>query len=336
MNSHIRKTGLVSGIALAVAGAAPAAAETTQMRCSHQLPPAHHVAGVIDRWADEIERLSEGEIDVQLFGASSLMSPGDNIVGVASGEIECAFSVNFQWGRTLPLMNVTTAPFAFADTEIWRQWPTSEAAAFLDDKLLERGVRNVAWLFQTNTSVFTSSGDPLIAPEDFEGMQIRGLVPAFNAALEALGAAPVSMSGDEVYEALATGVIDGALTDVSAAVARNYYEVQDQFTVVPVISVFFHAYVTPEWYDGLSEQAQAAIDEAGLKASQWAIEAAEEAVAAAPDELRERGVNVHVATAEENAALEAVMRPAFDATFASDDPDSERLIELIDQLIDES
>ena len=42
------------------------------------------------------------------------------------------------------------------------------------------------------------------------------------------------MPGSEVYQALATGVIDAGLTDVAAAVSRKYYEVQDHFTVLPV------------------------------------------------------------------------------------------------------
>ncbi|HSK40947.1 MAG TPA: hypothetical protein VK943_14360 [Arenibaculum sp.] len=42
------------------------------------------------------------------------------------------------------------------------------AAAFLEEKLLGKGVRNVAWLFQTNMSVFTSKGKPLPKPEDFK------------------------------------------------------------------------------------------------------------------------------------------------------------------------
>ena len=317
---------------LALSGSAAIAQDAKAMRCSHQLPPAHAVAGVIDRWAEEVETLSEGEIDVQNFGAESLVGAGENITAVAKGDIECAFSVQFQWGRTLPIMTVTTAPYAFSDMEIWRNWDGSEAANFLEEKLREKGVENVVWLFQTNESTFTSNDDFLIEPEDFEGMKIRGLVPAFDASLEALGAAPVSMSGGEVYQALATGVIDAALTGTDAAVARNYYEVQDHFSIVPVISVYFHGYVNPDFYASLSDEGKAALDEAGSKAAIWAIEAAEEAAAGAPDELRAKGVNVHRLTPEENATLEAVMRPAFDEVFGADDSDSRKLLELIDEL----
>ena len=308
---------------------APASQAATEMRCSHQLPPAHHIAKVVDRWAAEVESLSEGEIDVQIFGADSLVGARENIVATAKGDIECAFSLNFQWGKTLPIMNVTVAPYAFGDIEIWKKWPTSEAATFLEDKLLEKGVKNVVWLFQTNTSVFTTNGEPLVKPEDFAGLKMRGVTPPFDAALSALGSTPTAMPGSEVYQALATGVIDGAITDVAAAVSRKYYEVQDAFTVVPVLSAYLHGYLNPDFYDGLSEKSKSALKEAGMKASEWAIEASTEAAADGPGQLEAKGVKVHIATPEENAALEAVMRPAFDKSFGEGDADSQTLLDLI-------
>ena len=225
-------------------------------------------------------------------------------------------------------MNVTVAPFAFGDIDIWRKWPTSEAAGFLSQKLRDKGVQNVVWLFTTNVSVFTSNGSFLVKPEDFKGVKIRGLEPSFNASLEALGAAPSSMSGSKVYQALATNVIDAGLTDVSAAVSRKYFEVQDHFTVVPVISVYFHGYVNPVWYDSLSEKNKEALDRAGKTAAALAIDASIAASADAPDTLRSKGSNVHIATDAEITALEAVMRPAFDAKFKGND-DASKLIELI-------
>ncbi|MCC6001682.1 MAG: TRAP transporter substrate-binding protein DctP [Pararhodobacter sp.] len=326
----MKQTLILSAAVLAL-GLTSASAQTA-MRCSHQLPPTHAIAGVIDRWAERVEELSDGEIDVQVFGAASLVGPNENIVAVARGEIECAFSVNFQWGRTLPIMNVTIAPYAFSDMTIWRNWHDSEAAAFLNERMAQRGLVNVAWLFQTNSSVFTSRGRLMVTPEDFEGMKIRGLTPAFDAALAALGAVPSAMPGSEVYQGLATGVIDGAITDVAAAVARRFYEVQDHFSIVPVISVYINGYVNPRFHAGLSDAGRAALDQAGREAAGWAIEAAEAGIAAAPDQLRARGATVHEMTAEENAALEALMRPAFDAALSAEADEAAQLLELIEQL----
>jgi TRAP-type C4-dicarboxylate transport system substrate-binding protein len=322
------KAGLAAFAASTAFATIAQSAET--MRCSHQLPPAHHIAVVVDRWAAEVEKLSEGELDVQVFGADSLVKANDNILAVAKGDIECAFSLNFQWGKTLPLMNVTVGPYTMSSIEAWKKWPTSEAAAFLEEKLAEKGVRNVAWMFQTNTSVFTSKGKQLTKPEDFQGLKMRGIGPAFDRGLVAMGATTVSMPGSEVYQALATGVIDAAITDVAAAYSRKYFEVQDHMTVVPVLAAYLHGYVNPAWHDGLSDKSKAALKQAGEAASGWALEESIKASADAPEQLREKGVEVHIATDEENAAFKAAMQPDFDKAFAEETgEDGSKLLELI-------
>lgn len=323
----IAATLLLSASAIGMANAA------TAMRCSHQLPPAHHIAKVVDQWAAEVEKLSEGELDVQVFGADSLVKANDNILAVAKGDIECAFSLNFQWGKTLPIMNVTVGPYTMSSIEAWKKWPTSEAAAFLEQKLAEKGVKNVAWMFQTNVSVFTSKGKALIAPADFQGLKMRGIGPAFDRGLTAMGATTVSMPGSEVYQALATGVVDAAITDVAAAYSRKYFEVQDHMTVVPVLAAYLHGYVNPAWYEGLSEKSKAALDQAGKTAAQWALDASIQASADAPKQLEEKGVTVHIATDAENEAFKAVMQPAFAQGFAEETgDDGKTLLGLIEKI----
>jgi C4-dicarboxylate-binding protein DctP len=252
---------------------------------------------------------------------------------VAKGDIEAAFSVNFQWGGTVPEMNATLQPFAVTDIDQLRRWPGSKPANFLEDRLAEKGVRNVAWLFTTNTAAITSSNRPLIAPADFEGVKIRGLNKLVDEGLRALGAAPAAMPGSEVYQALQTKVIDAGLTDVSAAVSRKYYEVQSYATVTPLFSVFFHGYVNPKWWDGLPEDLRQAVRDASATAAKAAIDATEKSAAEAPDQLREKGMAVHIHTPEEIAALRAVMGPAFSQAFAAEAGDSgKELMALIDAM----
>lgn len=327
--------GLAGGLAVAIGVlSTPLIAQAaTEMKCSHQLPPAHHIAKVIDLWAAEIETLSDGEIDVQIFGANSLTGAKQNATAVAKGDIDCAFSINPQWGKTLPLMNVTLGPFAVSSLEELNNWDGSEAAQYLEEQLLTKGVKNVTWLFTTRSTAITSKGKPLTKPEDFEGVKIRGLGPVPDAGFVAMGAAPSAMSGSKVYQALSTGVIDAGLTDVSAAVSRKYYEVQDHVTVLPLFSIYFHGYVNPAWYDGLSDKGKMAVDEAGKKAAVWAIEASEASAAKAPAELEAKGMKVHVATEAEIEVFQKVMGPAFNQAFgdASGDQGKQLLI-LVDKL----
>lgn len=330
MNMRLTALGLVAALCVA---AGSAAAEETVMRISHQLPPQHHIAKIIAQWAADIEANSNNRIDTQVFGANQAFEPGQNFPAVAKGDIEAAFSVNFQWGSTIPEMNVTLKPYAVTDFDVLRRWPGSEPARFLEGKLAEKGVRNVAWLFTTNTAAITSSNRPLVKPADFEGVKIRGLNKLVDEGLRALGAAPAAMPGSEVYQALQTKVIDAGLTDVSAAVSRKYYEVQRYATVTPLFSVFFHGYVNPKWWDSLPEDLKQVVRDASAKAAKAAIDATEESAAAAPDQLREKGMEVHIHTPEEIAAIRAVMEPAFSEAFAEQAGDSgKELLALIGKM----
>jgi len=113
--------GALAGLAMLVAGVAQAA--PTVMRVSHQLPPKHHIAKQIALWAANIEKLSKGTIDVQVFGANQAFGAKQNFPAVAKGDIEAAFSVNFQWGKTIPEMNVTLKPYSVTDLDILKKWP---------------------------------------------------------------------------------------------------------------------------------------------------------------------------------------------------------------------
>ena len=325
-------TAFATSIILGI-GSFSMAADSVQMRISHQLPPKHHLSPIIDTFAADIEKLSDNTIDAQIFGANQLFKPKENFPAVAKGNIEAAVSVNFQWGGTIPVMNVTLMPYSFTDLDAMSRFADSPVAQFLNSKLEAKGVKNVAWLFITNTSIFTSNDKPLIAPADFKGVKIRGLNKLVDTGLRALGAAPSAMSGSQVYQALQTGVIDAGLTDVSAAYSRKYYEVQEYGTVSPFFSVFFHIYVNPKWYNSLTDVQKDAIAKASTTAEATALAATKESSAAAPDQLREKGMKVHIMTPVEVNAIKDLTLPAFKEAFkkgAGDD--AKKIIDMLKKL----
>ena len=309
------------------------AADSIKMRISHQLPPKHHLAPIIDTFAADIEKLSGNTIDVQVYGANQLFKPKENYPAVAKGSIEAAVSVNFQWGSTIPVMNVTLMPYSFTNLDSMAKFADSPVAQFLNSKLEAKGVKNVAWLFITNTSIFTSNDKPLIAPADFKGVKIRGLNKLIDSGLRALGAAPSAMSGSQVYQALQTGVIDAGLTDVSAAYSRKYYEVQKYGSVSPSFSVFFHIYVNPKWYAGLTDVQKDAIVKASTTAEAAALAVTRKSSAAAPDLLRGKGMKVHIMTPAEIDTIKALTLPAFKKAFmdAAGD-DATKIIDMLEKL----
>ncbi|EFH13194.1 bacterial extracellular solute-binding protein, family 7 [Pseudoroseomonas cervicalis ATCC 49957] len=320
---------LAAPLALARPGLAQSRAAVT-MRLSHQFPPSHQHATILAAFAERVKAKSQGEIDVQVFPAEQLARAGENFPAVARGAFEAAAAVNFQWGNTLPEMNVLTLPYLFTELERIRKFPGSPAAQLLEGLLQRRAVRNLMWLYTTRQAIFTSNRKPIIATEDFRGLKIRGLNALTDHALTAVGAAPSAMPGPEVPQALQSGVLDAGLTDLSAAVSRRFYEFQKFGTVTPWFCVFTHVYVNPRWFDGLSPAHRALIQQEAAQAERDQIPLTEDLAARALTELKERGMTVHEQTAAERESWSAAMqKPVVDAFLRLAPENGARAIEAL-------
>ncbi|WP_426957809.1 TRAP transporter substrate-binding protein DctP [Muricoccus radiodurans] len=325
---------LAAGAALGLPAVRTARAQAVvTMRLSHQYPPSHHIAQVLAAFAADVKARSNNAIDVQVFPAEQLARVGENFPGVARGAFEAAVATNFTWGNTIPEMSGPTIPYFFTDLEKNRRFPQSEARRFLDQITSRRAVRSVAWLFTTNVSIFTSGRRPLINPEDFRGVKIRGINALIDQALTAVGAAPAATPAPEVVGALQSGVLDAGLTDISAAVSRRFYEVQRFGTVSPFFAVSTQVYVNPRWWDGLRAEHRGVIEAALAKAETDAVDATVRTADAAVGELREKGMTIHVQSPEQVAQWRDVMqKPVMDAFLRQAPENGPRLIELLNRV----
>jgi len=315
--------------ALAV-GAAHAAEHT--MRISHQFPPTHQTSRNLEQFARDVAAASNGKVEVQLFGAAQLFKPNQHHAAVAGNQIEAAIVLNFQWGGTIPEMNVTSIPFLMTSAEKIRKFPSSPAAALLDEKMQAKGVKNIAWIVDANDAIFTSARAPLVAPKDFEGIKIRGLSKVFDAGLVAMGAAPSAMPGSEVYQALQSGVIDATITGVEAAHARRMYEVQKYGAASPLLLAYDNLIVSPKWWNELPEDARKAIETAAKQAEQRSLPETDDIPPEMIQQLRDKGMQVTVLDAAQQKALRDVMQPAVIEAFEAGAPDGAKLIDLIQKM----
>ncbi len=308
------------------------AAEYT-MRISHQFPPAHHTAKNLEQFKKEVEEATKGRVDVQLFGAAQLFKPNQNHPAVASGKIEAATILNFQWGGTIPEMSVSIIPYLMTSVHKQKAFIGSEAAKMLEAKMEARGVKNIAWIVDTNDGIFTSQKKPLMAPPDFQGLKIRGLNKLFDAGLIAMGAQPSAMPGSEVYQALQTGVLDAGFTGVQAANSRKFYEVQKYGVASNIILAFDNLVVNPKWWDGLPADVRQAIQ----TAADHAVERSITKIDGVPPEdvkvLNDKGMTAVALTKAQEKVMADAMQPAVKKEFlAESGADGEKLLKMIDGL----
>ncbi|MGQ0676109.1 MAG: TRAP transporter substrate-binding protein DctP [Rhodospirillales bacterium] len=324
---------LAAAAVLALAAAAAPAHAQTKMRISHQVPTGHHLHKAMEYFKAELEAATSGGIQVEIFPAEQLAKAAENHPQVARGAIEAALVVNFQWGNTIPEMNVTAIPYMFTSLDKIKKFPGSPAARLLEEKIAAKGIKNLGWFYITRESIFTSGKKPLVKLDDFKGVKIRGLNAIADAGLKAVGAAPTPISGADVYNALQSGLIDAGLTDISAAVSRKYYEVQKFGTTGPYFSVYFHLFCNPAWFAKLTPDQQMKVQNIAHKTEAFITELTEETAAKAAGELKAKGMTIHKQTAAEQRAWAAAMqKPVIDAFIKASGPDGQKLIELFQKL----
>ena len=321
------------GLAVVVAtGSFGAFAADYTLRISHQFPPTHQTSKNLEQFAADVKSATGGKVEVQIFGSAQLFKPNQQHAAVAGGKIEAAALLNFQWGATIPEMNVTSIPYLMTTAAKVGKFPGSDAAALLNAKMADKGVKNIAWIVDANDGIFTSSKAPLIKPADFKGVKIRGLSKLFDEGLITMGATPAAMPGSEVYQALQTGVIDAAVTGVEAANARRYYEVQKYGVASPLLLAYDNLIVNPAWWNKLPADLRAGIELAAKKAEQRSLPSGDGIPAEDIKALRDKGMDVTVLDAAQQKTVRDAMQPAVVKAFKDSAPDGAKLIDMIDKL----
>ncbi len=167
------------------------------------------------------------------------------------------------FSEAVPLMDM---PFLFRDLDHWDAVLSSDALEPLEDDLREKagivivgyhggGVRNLA------------SSEPITNMDELSGHRMRVMgAPIQAQTFSAVGAAPSAIAYNEVYNAIQTGVIAGFENEAASIQNLKFYEVaphisltQHTITVRPIV-------MSAKIYDGLPEDLQAAIMEAGAAA----------------------------------------------------------------------
>jgi TRAP-type C4-dicarboxylate transport system substrate-binding protein len=215
---------LVSGLAFGTA-----MAQEVTLRLHQFLPAQANVPKlVLDVWADNVERDSNGRIKVERFPSMQLGgTPPELIDQATDGIADIVWAVNgFTPGR-FPRTEVFELPFMVADARAassayWQMFEEHmKDTDFKDVHILGTWVHGPG-MFHTNK--------PVEKPADLQGMKIRGGSRMVNELLTLVGATPVGMPVPAVSEGLSKGVIDGATIPWEVTTALKVQELVQNHT----------------------------------------------------------------------------------------------------------
>jgi C4-dicarboxylate-binding protein DctP len=121
--------------------------------------------------------------------------------------------------------------------------------------------------------------------------------------MKALGAIPQVMAFSEVYQALATGVVDGTENPPSNEYTQKMHEVQKYLTMTDHGVIEYAVIVNKKFWDGLPADIRSALESAMKDTTKYANDIAKKENDDALEGVKKSGkTQVIVPTAEEKAA----------------------------------
>jgi TRAP-type C4-dicarboxylate transport system substrate-binding protein len=303
---------LAAGLVLAALPAA--AAQTVVLKVHHFLPPASTThAKMLVPWCERIERESAGRLKCQLYPAMQLGGTAQQLYDqVRDGVADIVWTLPGYTAGRFPVMEVFELPFMTSDAEVasraaWEFYEKHAQHEFRDVRPLAVHVHDAGYLHTRERQVRTMA--------DFRGLKLRAPTRQTNRLLAALGATPVSMPVTALADAMAKGVIDGAVVPWEVVPAVKVQEVARFHTetdpnLPAMYTAVFLLAMNRNTYDGLAPELKAVIDRnSGLALSGQAGRLWEQQKAPARQLALDRGNSVYVVPATELAHWQRAAQP---------------------------
>ncbi len=190
--------------------ATSAAAQEVTLKVHHFLPAGSYAhTQFIAPWCDRINKESNNRIKCQLYPSMQLGGTPPQLVDqLRDGTVDVIWTLPGYTAGRFPLTEVFELPFMMTGPEatskaLWDYVAQYAPNEFKDYKLIATHVHG--------PGVFHMVKQPVRTMADLKGLKLRAPTRQTNKFLAALGATPVAMPVPQVGEALAKGVIDGAV-----------------------------------------------------------------------------------------------------------------------------
>ena len=231
------------------------------------------------KFAEEVERLSNGEMKIQVYSNSSLGGDTELLESCEVGDIPFVVQNTAPQVSYLPKLALFDLPCAYSDIkDVQAVFDNPEFTNQINEIYLAGGFRLLGMADQ-NFRVM-SSNVKVENLNDFKGIKIRTMENANHIAFwKALGAAPTPMTFSEVYIGLSQGTIDAQENPYEVIVSSKLYEQQKYAIQTNHLPHLISLIVSEEFFQKLTPEQQAIVQQAADIAKDYAREQAAERAA---------------------------------------------------------
>jgi TRAP-type C4-dicarboxylate transport system substrate-binding protein len=233
------------------------AGPTIKLTYSNFFPPTHIQSQLAEAWCKEVEKRTNGRVEVQYFPGQTLTKANQCYDGVVTGLSDIGFSVLAYTRGRFPVMEVVDLPLGYPSGVVATEVVNEVYQHFKPKELSDT---EVMYLHAHGPGLLHTKGKAVRKLEDLKGLKIRAHGTSAKVVL-ALGGTPVAKPMPETYQMLQKGVVDGAMYPLEANKGWKLGEVTDYCTAAfsAAYTTSFFVVMNKEKWNSLPADVQATI-----------------------------------------------------------------------------
>jgi tripartite ATP-independent transporter DctP family solute receptor len=224
-----------------------------------------------DSFKEVIEMSAGKPVEVKHFPASQMGTVLEQLDGVLAGSIQIMHDDLGMFENILPKLKVFSMPYLIKNQEhLVRVFKSDIGKEFSDEMVRRKGLRILGVVPKAFRHL--TSNKPIRTPADLKGFKMR--VPNYPAFLEiwrAFGASPTPIPWAEVYQALATGTVDGEENPAATFYAAKLYEVQKYCTLTRHVPGSILLVANNKWFLSLDKEMQETVQRSADLACEYTM-----------------------------------------------------------------
>lgn len=245
-----------------------------------------------EKFAEEVDRLSEGRIKIQVYANSTLGGDRELLESCKDGDIPFVVQNTAPQVTFMPDLAIFDVPCAFEELDECREVLDDAEFSSLISEVYKKGGYQLLGIADQGFRIM-STNKAVKSIQDFKGQKIRTMENPYHLAFwKSVGANPTPMSFAEVYIGLQQHTIDAQENPYEVIVSNRLYEQQDYVVETNHLPHLITLIMNDEFFMDMPEEDQEILREAAASATEYARQASDDRIADRVQTIEDSGTKI--------------------------------------------
>lgn len=244
---------------------------------------------------DEVEKLSSGQIQVDVYDSGKLFTQQGEQDAIRKGTVDMVYTSSQWLAEFIPYLSMFGAAYTFQSyDQMTKTFNGPIGKKIFEEVAQKTGIRPlVAYYLGTRQLNLTAKVGAVTKPEQMKGVKFRvPNSPTWIAMGKALGGNPTPMAFNEVYMGLKTGAVDGQDNPLPTDKNAKFYEVTKYIVLTNHVVDSTWPSINEKKWKSLTSQQQGWVMQAAEKARQFCDKTNLDNESSILDFFRQQGLTV--------------------------------------------